>query len=79
MKERSWKGGKGRVTYDLDGPVPGARAECVFCDEIPVHGEYFPLVLLPRLDGEFVKTDIEQLDGAITRRYHDLILVRLGP
>lgn len=44
-----------------------------------MHGEYFPLVLLPRLDGEFVKTDIEQLDGAITRRYHDLILVRLGP
>lgn len=50
------------VTYDFYGAVPGARAECVFCNEVPVNGEYFTLVLLPRLDGKFGKTDIEELD-----------------
>lgn len=42
-------------------------------------GEYFPLVLLPRLDGELVQTDIEELDRAIACSYHNLVLVRFGP
>lgn len=67
------------MTYDFHGAVPGARAECVFCNQVPVDGEHFSHVLLPRLDGKFVKTDIEELDRAVACSYHDLVLVRFGP
>ena len=78
MERRGGGGGEGGAN-DFDGAVPGARAECVFGDQVPVHGEDLPLVLLPRLDGEFVEADVEQLYRAIAGRDHDLVLVRFGP
>ena len=36
-------------------------------------------MLLPRLHGELVDADVEQLDGAVAGGHEDLVLVRLGP
>lgn len=44
-----------------------------------MHGEHFSLMLLPRLNGEFVKRDVKELDGAIAGGDDDLILVRFRP
>ena len=73
------EGEGGRTTYDFDGAVPGAGAEGVFRDEVPVHGEDFALVLLPGLDGEFVEADVEEFYGAIPRGDYELVFVRFGP
>ena len=61
--------------YDFDCAIPGARAECVFGNQIPVNGKHLPLVFLPGLDRELIECYIEQFDGAITCSDHDLILV----
>ena len=45
--------------YDLDRAIPGARAECVFGDQIPVNGKHLPLVFVPRLDRELIECYIE--------------------
>lgn len=66
--------GKGELYY-FNGAIPRARAESIFRDQIPVHGINLPFMLLPRLDGELIQGDIEEFDGAITSRHHDLILV----
>lgn len=34
-------------TYDLDGAVPGTRAESILGHEVPMDGVDFPLMLLP--------------------------------
>lgn len=74
------KGGAGPFTaYHFDRAVPGAGAEAVFCDEVPVHGEDLSVVLLPRLDGEFVEADVEELDGPVAGGDDDLVLVAFGP
>lgn len=44
-----------------------------------MHGKDLPFVLLPRLYGEIVKSDIKELDGAVARRDDKLILVALRP
>lgn len=78
----SWKLGFKRIErymYDLNGAIPRAGAECIFGDQIPMHGKGFALVLLPRLDREFIQGYIEQLDGAIATGHHDLVLVDFGP
>ena len=67
------------VAYDSNCTVPRARAECVFGHEVPVHGEDFSHVLFPRLDGEFVNANVEELDGAIASGDEDLVLMRFGP
>lgn len=36
-----------RESYDFDSAVPGAGAEGIFVDEVPVHREHFSLMLLP--------------------------------
>ena len=51
--------------HNLYGAVPRARAEGIFGNEVPVHGEDLPLVLLPRLDREFIEHYIEELDRPI--------------
>lgn len=66
-------------TYDFYGTVPGAGAECVFADEIPVDGEDFALVLLPGLNGEVVDADVEELDGAIAGCDDELVFMGFGP
>lgn len=40
-----------------------------------MHGEDLPVVFLPRLDGEFIETDIEKFHGTIAAGYDALILV----
>ena len=45
--------------YDLDGAIPGARAECIFGNQIPVDGKHLPLVFLPGLDRELIECYIE--------------------
>ena len=40
----AWEGGN---IYDLDGSVPRARTEGIFCDEVPMNGKDFSLMLLP--------------------------------
>ena len=67
------------ATHDLHSAVPGAGAETVFCDEIPVHGVDLTLVLLPRLHGELVEADVEELHRAVAARRHELVLVQLRP
>lgn len=59
--------------------VPRARAECVFGDKVPVYGEYFTLVLVPRGYWEFVHPNVEKLDGAISRGYCELVFMRFRP
>ena len=44
-----------------------------------MHGEDFSHVLFPGLHGEFVKADVEELDGAIAGGDEDLVLMRFGP
>ena len=61
--------------YNLDRAIPGARAECVFGNQIPVDGKHLPLVLLPGLDRELIEGDVEKFDGAISCSDHDLILM----
>lgn len=41
--------------------------------------EDFSVVLFPRLNGKFIETDIEELNGAITGGDEALVLVGLGP
>ena len=41
-------------TYNFDSSVPGAGAECVLSNEVPVNGKDFALVLLPGLDRKFI-------------------------
>lgn len=67
------------LLHNLDTAVPRAGAEGVFGDEVPMHGEDFAFVLVPRLYGELVNADIEELDGAIARRRYQLVLVDLRP
>ena len=70
---------EGGETYDFDSAVPRARAERILRDEVPMHSVHFSVVFLPRLDGKFVETDIEEFDGAVAGCDQDLILVALGP
>jgi hypothetical protein len=44
-----------------------------------VHGEDFPAVFLPRLYGELVKRDVEELYASIARCCEDLVFMRLRP
>lgn len=61
---------------DFDCAVPRGREEGVFCDEVPVDGEDFARVLLPRGDGVRGHVDVEQLDGAVAAGGQELVLVR---
>lgn len=64
---------------DPNSAVPAARAEAVFGNEIPVHTEHLALVLLPLLDGEFIRRAVEELDAAVSRAHKHLIFVKLRP
>lgn len=44
-----------------------------------MHGKNFPLMLLPRLDGELIESYIKELDGAIAGGNDHLVLVGLRP
>ena len=72
-------GGGDNRTHHLDSAVPGAGAELVLVDEVPVDGEDFAVVLLPGLDGELFQTKVEELYRAIAGGDEDLVLMRLGP
>lgn len=65
--------------YHSDGTVPGAGAEYILRDQVPVHGEDLSHVLFPGLYREFIDTNVEELDGTITPSDQDLVLVRFGP
>ena len=65
--------------YYLYCAIPGAGAEGIFGDEIPVHGENLPLVFLPRLDRKFIQRYVEELDGTIAGCDDKLILMGFGP
>jgi hypothetical protein len=67
------------ATYDFHGPIPRARAECVLCHQVPVHGKHLAAVALPGLHGKLVQADVEELDGAVAAGYDQLVLVQLGP
>jgi len=62
-------------TYNFDSPIPGAGAESVLGNKVPMNGKDFALVLLPGLHGKLIQGDIEELDGAISCRNDDLVLV----
>ena len=66
-------------SHDLHAAVPRAGAERVLGHQVPVHGVHLALVLLPRLHGELVQADVEELDGAVPAGHHELVLVQLGP
>ena len=53
--------------YHSDGAVPGAGAECILGDQVPVYGENLSHVLFPGLNGVCSDADVEKLDGAIAR------------
>lgn len=44
-----------------------------------MYSEDFSHVLFPGLNGELVKADVEELNGAITGSDEDLVLVRFRP
>lgn len=44
-----------------------------------MHGEDFPLVLLPGLYGEVVERYVEELDRAVAGGNYRLVFVRFGP
>ena len=69
---------KGRA-YNFDSAVPGTGAKCVLRYQIPMYGKDFSIMLFPASNWEFVEPDVEELNGAIARRYHALVPMQFGP
>ena len=44
-----------------------------------MHGKHFAVVLLPGLDREFIQADVEELDGAVSCCYQQLVFMDFGP
>ena len=69
----------GGRAYNFDSAVPGTRAKCVLRYQIPMYCKDFSIMLFPASNWEFVKPDVEELNGAIAGRYHALVPMQFGP
>lgn len=64
---------------DLHRAVPRAREEAVLGHRVPAHGEGLALVLVEVHHREVVDAQVEELEGPVAARRHQLVLVDLGP
>ena len=64
---------------DSHSAVPTAGAESIFCYQVPVYTEYFPIMFFPVHNGEIIGRRVVELDAPITRCGEDLVLVDFRP
>ena len=64
---------------DSDSAVPTAGAETIFCYQVPVYTEDFPIMFFPVHDRKIIGRRIVELDATITRCGEDLVLMNFRP